>query len=122
MREDPRRVVDDESPVGLVVEPELTRHRRNELAEAGVAVSAVHELRFPGAHRQLPGEDRRRLRVLVPGRRLRGQAGQAAGPSPFGDDYERGWKFASGLGVDLVDEHSYEAPKRFFEHLDRFDD
>jgi alpha-L-arabinofuranosidase len=43
------------------------------------------------------------------------------GPNPFGSDYEQGWKFARGLGIDLVDEHSYKAPKWFFENLDRFD-
>lgn len=44
-----------------------------------------------------------------------------AGPSPFGHDYESGWKFARELSIDLVDEHSYRAPKWFFENLDRFD-
>lgn len=44
-----------------------------------------------------------------------------AGPYPFGRDYEDGWQFARELGIDLVDEHSYKAPKWLFENLERFD-
>ncbi|WP_022877459.1 alpha-L-arabinofuranosidase C-terminal domain-containing protein [Microbacterium sp. B19] len=44
-----------------------------------------------------------------------------AGPFPAGSDYDRGWELARELAVDIVDEHSYKAPKWYFEHLDRFD-
>jgi len=44
-----------------------------------------------------------------------------AGPFPAGSDYDRGWELARELAVDVVDEHSYKAPKWYFEHLDRFD-
>lgn len=44
-----------------------------------------------------------------------------AGPFPFGRDYDDGWSFSRDLDVDLVDEHSYKAPKWLFENLERFD-
>ncbi|WP_295777553.1 alpha-L-arabinofuranosidase C-terminal domain-containing protein [uncultured Microbacterium sp.] len=44
-----------------------------------------------------------------------------AGPFPAGVDYERGWELARRVGVDIVDEHSYKAPKWYFQNLDRFD-
>lgn len=44
-----------------------------------------------------------------------------AGPFPSGSDYDRGWDLARRLNVDIVDEHSYKAPRWYFENLDRFD-
>lgn len=43
------------------------------------------------------------------------------GPAAFGADYEDGWQFARELQVPVVDEHSYKAPKWFFENVDRYD-
>lgn len=43
------------------------------------------------------------------------------GPFPDGEDYEAGWKFASEMGLAIVDEHCYRPPQWFWEHLDRFD-
>jgi len=42
------------------------------------------------------------------------------GPQAFGIDYERGWAFARELGVPIVDEHCYKAPKWLFENVDRY--
>lgn len=44
-----------------------------------------------------------------------------AGPFPSGADYETGWAIARELEVPIVDEHSYKAPKWYFQNLDRFD-
>jgi alpha-L-arabinofuranosidase len=43
------------------------------------------------------------------------------GPAPAGSDYDEGWKFASDLGVDMVDEHYYEKPEWFLANLHRYD-
>jgi hypothetical protein len=43
------------------------------------------------------------------------------GPFPSGSDYEQGWATARELAVPIVDEHSYKAPKWYFQNLDRFD-
>ncbi|OZG63552.1 alpha-L-arabinofuranosidase [Bifidobacterium hapali] len=44
------------------------------------------------------------------------------GPALFGEDYDNGWEVARRLGVDIVDEHSYQAPAWWFQHLDHYDD
>ena len=44
------------------------------------------------------------------------------GPSPSGDDYEQGWKFADQLSVPVVDEHFYEDPEWFLKNNKRYDD
>ncbi len=43
------------------------------------------------------------------------------GPSPAGEDYEMGWKFADSLGVGMVDEHYYEKPAWFLSNGHRYD-
>jgi len=43
------------------------------------------------------------------------------GPSPAGNDYEQGWRFANELKVDMVDEHYYEKPEWFLNNLARYD-
>ncbi|MGO9206843.1 MAG: alpha-L-arabinofuranosidase C-terminal domain-containing protein [Candidatus Limnocylindrales bacterium] len=43
------------------------------------------------------------------------------GPSPSGEDYDRGWKFANAQGLSEVDEHYYETPEWFLTHLGRYD-
>lgn len=43
------------------------------------------------------------------------------GPFPSGSDYDTGWAIARELKVPIVDEHSYKAPKWYFQNLDRFD-
>jgi alpha-L-arabinofuranosidase len=43
------------------------------------------------------------------------------GPSPDGDDFNRGWKFASELHVPIVDEHYYQRPQWFWDNLARYD-
>lgn len=43
------------------------------------------------------------------------------GPAPFGADYDEGWRYATELGVPIVDEHSYQAPSWWFKHLDHYD-
>ncbi len=43
------------------------------------------------------------------------------GPSPAGEDYNLGWKFAGELGVPVVDEHYYEKPEWFLTHNKRYD-
>lgn len=42
------------------------------------------------------------------------------GPGPAGEDYEKGWRLARELDLEVVDEHYYEAPSWFFENLDRY--
>jgi alpha-L-arabinofuranosidase len=44
-----------------------------------------------------------------------------AGPSPFGKDFDSGWKLARELDVDVVDEHAYRSPRWFLQNLDRYD-
>lgn len=43
------------------------------------------------------------------------------GPSPKGQDFEQGWKFANELGIEMVDEHYYENPEWFLDNLNRYD-
>ena len=43
------------------------------------------------------------------------------GPSPDGDDYEKGWKLADRLRVPMVDEHYYKSPQWFWDNLARYD-
>jgi alpha-L-arabinofuranosidase len=43
------------------------------------------------------------------------------GPSPDGEDFNRGWKFASEQRVPIVDEHYYEKPDWFWANLHRYD-
>ncbi|MFD1871075.1 alpha-L-arabinofuranosidase C-terminal domain-containing protein [Hymenobacter bucti] len=43
------------------------------------------------------------------------------GPSPKGEDYDKGWAIASQLNVPLVDEHYYEKPKWFLTNNRRYD-
>jgi len=43
------------------------------------------------------------------------------GPDPSGPDYDAGWKLATELNLDVVDEHGYKPPQWYFDHLDRFD-
>ncbi|WP_129788205.1 alpha-L-arabinofuranosidase C-terminal domain-containing protein [Promicromonospora panici] len=45
-----------------------------------------------------------------------------AGPQPFGEDYDRGWDLGRRLGVPVLDEHCYKAPKWLFQNLHRYDD
>jgi alpha-L-arabinofuranosidase len=44
------------------------------------------------------------------------------GPSPSGEDYELGWKFANQLAIPIVDEHYYEKPEWFLHNNLRYDD
>ncbi|QEC77562.1 alpha-L-arabinofuranosidase C-terminal domain-containing protein [Mucilaginibacter ginsenosidivorax] len=43
------------------------------------------------------------------------------GPSPAGEDYDLGWKFADQLSVPVVDEHFYEKPEWFLKNNNRYD-
>jgi len=43
------------------------------------------------------------------------------GPSPNGDDFEKGWKLADGLKVPVVDEHYYTSPEWFIANQNRYD-
>ena len=43
------------------------------------------------------------------------------GPAPAGGEFTEGWKFASDLGVDMVDEHYYEKPDWFLANQQRYD-
>lgn len=43
------------------------------------------------------------------------------GPSPTGEDWEKGWAFARERSVPVVDEHSYKSPRWFLESTGRFD-
>lgn len=43
------------------------------------------------------------------------------GPSPDGEDFERGWNVADELGVPMVDEHYYKPPQWFWDNLHRYD-
>lgn len=44
-----------------------------------------------------------------------------SGPFAAGGEYTRGWKYARELGVDLVDEHYYQAPEWFQANIHRYD-
>jgi alpha-L-arabinofuranosidase len=43
------------------------------------------------------------------------------GPSPDGEDFDLGWKFAKELNVPIVDEHFYKDPKWFLTNNKRYD-
>ncbi len=43
------------------------------------------------------------------------------GPAPDGDDFTKGWRFATELGVPMVDEHYYKSPAWFWDNLRRYD-
>lgn len=43
------------------------------------------------------------------------------GPSPAGEDFELGWKFADSVAVAMVDEHYYEKPEWFLANGGRYD-
>jgi alpha-N-arabinofuranosidase len=43
------------------------------------------------------------------------------GPAPDGADFDAGWAFASQLHVPVVDEHYYQPPGWFWDHLPRYD-
>ena len=43
------------------------------------------------------------------------------GPSPDGEDFDLGWKFANENKVQMVDEHYYKEPNWFLENLHRYD-
>jgi alpha-L-arabinofuranosidase len=43
------------------------------------------------------------------------------GPSPKGEDYDLGWKFANELSVPIVDEHYYQKPEWFLTNNKRYD-
>ena len=43
------------------------------------------------------------------------------GPSPDGEDFDKGWKLADQLSVGIVDEHYYEKPQWFLKNTARYD-
>lgn len=43
------------------------------------------------------------------------------GPSPNGEDFDKGWKLANQLNVGIVDEHYYEKPQWFLKNTGRYD-
>lgn len=43
------------------------------------------------------------------------------GPSPEGEDYEKGWQIANELRLPMVDEHGYKSPQWFWDNLQRYD-
>jgi alpha-L-arabinofuranosidase len=43
------------------------------------------------------------------------------GPFPDGEDFSRGWEFASGLNIPIVDEHYYKEPEWLLENQFRYD-
>jgi len=43
------------------------------------------------------------------------------GPSPAGEDFEKGWKVANETNVPIVDEHYYEKPEWFIANQKRYD-
>lgn len=44
-----------------------------------------------------------------------------SGPFPDGEDFTRGWEYASMLNVPVVDEHYYKEPKWMMDNLNRYD-
>ncbi|HPM31505.1 MAG TPA: alpha-L-arabinofuranosidase C-terminal domain-containing protein [Chryseolinea sp.] len=44
-----------------------------------------------------------------------------SGPYPDGEDFARGWEYASSLNVPVVDEHYYKEPKWMMDNLTRYD-
>jgi alpha-N-arabinofuranosidase len=43
------------------------------------------------------------------------------GPFSEGEDFARGWNYANGLNLSMVDEHYYKEPKWFMHNLQRYD-
>jgi alpha-L-arabinofuranosidase len=43
------------------------------------------------------------------------------GPFPDGDDFSRGWKYATGLNLPIVDEHYYKEPDWLMANVSRYD-
>jgi alpha-L-arabinofuranosidase len=43
------------------------------------------------------------------------------GPFSEGEDFTRGWNYANGLNLSMVDEHYYKEPKWFMHNLQRYD-
>ena len=43
------------------------------------------------------------------------------GPNSEGEDYDKGWEFATELRLPMVDEHYYKSPQWFWENLRRYD-
>jgi alpha-L-arabinofuranosidase len=43
------------------------------------------------------------------------------GPFSEGEDFTRGWNYANGLNLSMVDEHYYKEPKWFMRNLQRYD-
>jgi alpha-L-arabinofuranosidase len=43
------------------------------------------------------------------------------GPFSEGEDFTRGWTYADGLNLSMVDEHYYKEPKWFMRNLQRYD-
>jgi alpha-L-arabinofuranosidase len=43
------------------------------------------------------------------------------GPFPAGEDFSRGWKYASALNVPVVDEHYYQNPEWLLSNRSRYD-
>lgn len=44
------------------------------------------------------------------------------GPFPDGEDYDKGWRLARDLHLEMVDEHYYKPPQWFLDNLSRYDD
>ena len=44
-----------------------------------------------------------------------------SGPFHSGEDFDKGWQFASDLKIPIVDEHYYTDPKWFITHQHRYD-
>lgn len=43
-----------------------------------------------------------------------------SGPFAAGGEYARGWDSAQALGIDIVDEHYYQAPEWYLANMDRY--
>ncbi|MGN1020280.1 MAG: alpha-L-arabinofuranosidase C-terminal domain-containing protein [Aristaeellaceae bacterium] len=59
----------------------------------------------------------RAIREKAPDIRLIG----SSGPFSHGEPYDMGWRYAREQGLDLVDEHYYQAPEWFLSNCDRYD-
>jgi alpha-L-arabinofuranosidase len=44
-----------------------------------------------------------------------------SGPFPDGDDFTKGWKYATSLGLPMIDEHYYKEPGWMMANLGRYD-
>ena len=44
-----------------------------------------------------------------------------SGPFPDGEDFTKGWKYASAINLPVVDEHYYKEPKWMMDNLNRYD-